>query len=162
MACYLFAELRHALECRDYVTSYSLHGENAIASHVICIRSIEMLYAFAQLDVKTNGDSRKDSVLIIHAVFCPVAQSQLLSEYWRLVGTGIPSRLAEYCVKHLTVIQDVTSSMQDTKRPNRWCDPHHRKICQRIVDLVRRGPIPGASEKCWLGAMCTCFRQGCP
>ena len=138
MACYLFAELRHALECRDYVTSYSLHRDDAIASHVICIRSIEVI-----LDVKTDGDSRKDSVLIIHTVFCPVAQSQLLSEFWRLVGTGISSRLAEYCVKHLTVIQDVTSSMQDTKRPNRWCDPHHRKICQRIVDLVRRGPIPG-------------------
>ena len=106
--------------------------------HVICIRSIEVI-----LDVKTDGDSRKDSVLIIHAVFCPVAQSQLLSEFWRLVGTAISSRLAEYCVKHLTVIQDVTSSMQDTKRPNRWCNPHHRKICQRIVDLVRRGPIRG-------------------
>lgn len=92
MACYLFTELRHALECRDYVTSYSLHGDNAIASYVLCIRSIEVI-----LDVKTDGYSGKDSVLIIYAEFCPVAQSQLLSEFWRLVGTGISSRLAEYC-----------------------------------------------------------------
>lgn len=111
------------------------------------MRLLPLLYAFAQLkSYLTSRQTKiveKDSVLIIHAVFCPVTQSQLLSEFWRLVETGISSRLAEYCLKHLTVIQDVMSSMQDAKRPNRWCDPHHRKICQRIVDLVRRGPIPG-------------------
>ena len=130
------------MECRKYVTSSSLHKDDAIALHLICIRSIEVV-----LNLKMDDYTRDDSVITLHAVYFPSAQSQLPSEFWRLVGTGISSRLAEYCVKHIRVLQDVTGTLRDPQPISRWCDQNHRKICQRIVDLVNRAPIGGNSRE---------------
>ena len=130
------------MECKRYVTSSSLQKKDAVAPHLICVRSIEVV-----LDLKADEYCKNDSVINLHAVFCPAAQSQLLSEFWRLVGTGISSRLAEYCVKHVEVFQDVTGTVQDRLGPSRWRDPNHRKICQRIVDLLGRAPVGGGSRE---------------
>ena len=142
MACFIFADRRYAIECQKFATTPSPGKQDPVAPHLTSIRAIEVV-----LDHATYEDCTHDSIMNLYAVFCPQGQSQLFSEFWRLVGTGISSRLAEHCVKHMDVLQDVTGTVQERPLVSRWRDPSYRKICQRIVDFSSRAPVGEESRE---------------
>lgn len=95
------------------------------------------------IDIELEGkdECSPTEVITFYGVFCPADQVLHCQTYWRLVGVGISSRLAEYCVERLVTLTDVTGRPVHEDHlvtPSRWSDLPHRKLSQRIASLLER------------------------
>ncbi|KAJ5887908.1 Cystathionine gamma-synthase [Penicillium taxi] len=133
-ACFLFPSIDYANGCVQFATSSAIHQEDAIADHLLSIRSLK-------IELEASGKDQPD-LMMLHAVFCPADITKPVKEFWRLVGAGISSRLAQHCMDYMRSISDVTGK-PDTLHPliqRRMSGFPHRKLCQRIATLLERAP----------------------
>ncbi|RAH65878.1 cystathionine gamma-synthase, partial [Aspergillus aculeatinus CBS 121060] len=134
--CFLFPTLEYAVACRQFATSKEIHGEAALPDDILSIRSLEVELWSVETGMTHN-------CVTIHGVFCPKDQEVPLHTFWRLVGVGISSRLAQTLNSRVRTIRDVTSDTKCKEYPSvlgRWSERSHRKLCQRIANLLERAP----------------------
>lgn len=113
-----------------------IHGEGALPDDILSIRSVEI-----ELEPVKADESK--SFVTLHGLFCPKDRELLLHTFWRLVGVGISSRLAQNLNARMRTIRDVTGDTSRNDRPTvrgRWTERPHRKLCQRIANLLERAP----------------------
>ncbi|KAJ5088674.1 Cystathionine gamma-synthase [Penicillium angulare] len=134
--CFLFPSFEYAQKCYEFATSSAIHQEAALPEQMLSLRSIEII--FEEIE-----EGRPGSRITLHGVFCPEDQATALHTFWRLVGAGISSRLAEHVVRHKHTLIDVTGRSSrvpyDIVR-GRWTERPHRQLCQRIANLLERAP----------------------
>ena len=95
------------------------------------------------IDVELEGkdESSPTEVITLYGVFCPADRAANCQTFWRLVGVGISSRLAEYCIARVLTLTDVTGRPMHEDHlvtPSRWSELPNRKLCQRIANLLER------------------------
>ncbi|CAG8925391.1 unnamed protein product [Penicillium salamii] len=134
-SCFFFPTLEYARACRDFATSAKIHGDGALPEDIMSIRSVE-------ISLEPPLDQENITINTLHGVFCPKDRELLLHTFWRLVGVGISSRLAQNIMSRMQTIKDVTGD-SGNKHPTvrgRWSELSHRKLCQRIANLLERAP----------------------
>ncbi|KAI9925961.1 hypothetical protein MW887_004420 [Aspergillus wentii] len=134
-SCFFFPSLDYARACRDFATSVEVHSEAALPDDILSIRSLE-------IELEPALKDEEIGFITLHGVFCPKDRELPLRTFWRLVGVGISSRLAENVNARMRTIRDVTG---DTRKEHpsvrgRWSERPHRKLCQRIANLLERAP----------------------
>lgn len=94
-------------------------------------------------DKEMIGTTDREGVrsIYLHAIIYPKAGLKLAMAFWRLTGLGISSRLAEDCLKHIDSLHKATEINIAERSPEQTWTPAHQKICQRIVELLKRSPI---------------------
>ncbi|KAG0154211.1 hypothetical protein PDIDSM_1591 [Penicillium digitatum] len=135
-ACFFFPSLDYAWACRRFATSVEIHGEAALPDHILSIRSLE-------IELKPAKEDESHDFITLHGVFCPKDRELLLHTFWRLVGVGISSRLAKNLNARMQTLRDISGDTARNEYPTvrgRWSERAHRKLCQRIANLLERAP----------------------
>ncbi|KAK1142621.1 Cystathionine gamma-synthase [Aspergillus melleus] len=135
-SCFFFPSLDYARACRCFATSVEIQGEAALPDDILFIRSLEIELEPAKVDASR-------AFITLHGVFCPKDRELLLHTFWRLVGVGISSRLAQTLNARMQTIRDVsgeTARNEHSTVRGRWTERPHRKLCQRIACLLERAP----------------------
>lgn len=74
------------------------------------------------------------------AVVYPEESAKLGALFWRLTGTGISSRLAEYCLQNIDSMQRVERPVKRFYSAMTTVHPVYQTICTRIAYLMERAP----------------------
>lgn len=106
--CHLFPSLTYAEACRAYLETYAPSspgpGKLRVAKHAICVPS------------PRNGISPQElgacGYIELYIAFFPADLAPLAKSFWQHTGTGISSRMAEYC---LSILSHETEVLADVR-----------------------------------------------
>lgn len=123
-ACLLFSQREITTACKVFATCEA-RGKTKLSVDDVTIRAFQ-------------------SCVRLYAVFFPATQRAAIQPFWTHTGTGISSRLAEECLNHLEMLQEISLSSTDSAVPRVLA---HKHLEYRIATLLQRtpaGPQPGA------------------
>ncbi|KAF4628258.1 hypothetical protein G7Y89_g9893 [Cudoniella acicularis] len=120
---FIFTSPISATECKEYAMSPK-HGGDSLSEEQIPIRVFDI------------NDIR------LYMVIFPVIKMEILLPFWQIAGTGIASRLAEECLKHIDSLHEISTSdptLAPAPKPPSSTAHHHLR--QRIANLLERAPV---------------------
>ena len=134
MACFVFPTASAAEACQEFL--HSRRSGNT-SNGPITIRKVDF-----DVDQPAMFSTEKDfvSILRLYALFCPLEIGPHAMSFWRLAGTGISSRLAEQCLKHLDDARDASDSYAELTL-GAVGSLAYDNLCQRIAYLLNRAPV---------------------
>ncbi|KIW15914.1 hypothetical protein PV08_05964 [Exophiala spinifera] len=133
--CRLFPSIQAARDCKVFATS-AARGEGALRDDQLTIHAFTF---------ESHADGAIKNKVNVYAVFFPVASTSVVHGFWTHSGTGISSRMAEYCLQHIDTLDESERhqnlSSEAVGKLTMAESLAHHQIKDRITTLLKRAPI---------------------